>query len=258
MNWFPQIGSGSLVQLPLHRRRRWRAVSNELEGGDRIATPDAAGGVIEWKLSYKDLSDTEAASLNSLFVQSKGGYLPFAFADPIANLLAWSEDLSHPDWQSGQLTKSGGASDPAGTQRAWLISNGAAGVQALSQTVNLFGSYVACLSVWMRSDSNITATLQRDGLETGVPVGPEWKRAFLSGTGNSGSDTTTVSIAIDPGQSLTLWGLQLEAQPYPSQYKQTTGASRIYPETYFGSDEITMTSTGVGLSACEIQLVSRI
>lgn len=258
MKWFPQIGSGSLVQLPLHRRRRWRSISNELENGARIAIPDSSAGVIEWQLSYKDLSDAEAASLTTLFANSKGSFGSFVFTDPIANLLAWSEDLSRPDWQGGQLTMTSGASDPLGTRRAWTIFNGAAGTQSLNQTVSVSGDYVGCFSVWLRSDSNATATLHRDSVETTVQVGPVWKRFFLSGTGSAGADASTVSVAVNSGQTLCFWGLQFEAQPYPSQYKPTAGASRIYPETYFGSDDLTMTSTGVGLSACEIQLVSRV
>jgi hypothetical protein len=80
----------------------------------------------------------------------------------------------------------------------------------------------------------------------------------VSGAGGAGSTQSTFSIAVDAGQTIQVWGLQAEAQPYPSQYKQTTTASGIYEETYFGVDELRMTSTGPGLSACEIVLTSRV
>lgn len=258
MKWFPQTGTGSLVQLPLHRRRKWRAIANELENGEQILLPDAAAGQIEWRLSYRDLSDTEVSKLNNLFAASKGSFGSFGFADPIANLLTWSEALAHPDWQAGLLSKSSGAADPLGTQRGWTLSNGTPGSQSLSQTVGIPGDYVACFSAWLRSDSNGTAVLQRDGISTTVAVGPVWKQVFVGGPGNPGAAQSTVSLALSAGQSLDVWGLQLEAQPYASQYKPTAGASRIYEETYFGADELIVTSTGPGLSSCELTLLSRI
>ncbi len=36
MNWFPQIGAGSVAQFPLTRSRQWRAIANILESGERI------------------------------------------------------------------------------------------------------------------------------------------------------------------------------------------------------------------------------
>ena len=31
MNWFPQIGAGSVAQFPVTRSRKWRAITNSLE-----------------------------------------------------------------------------------------------------------------------------------------------------------------------------------------------------------------------------------
>src|SRR5947209_5981276 len=132
MNWIPQIGAGSVAQFPLQRRRRWRTIVNELENGERIALPDVEAGRIEWRLSYRDLTDSETSRLRALFVGSRGTYGAFSFVDPLANLLGWSEDLSHPDWQSGLLTVASGAVDPVGTQTASTISNGTPGSQVLS------------------------------------------------------------------------------------------------------------------------------
>src|SRR5439155_8668845 len=135
MNWFPQIGGGSLAQLPLNRKSKWRSISNDLENGEWIGLPDAPASRVEWRLSYRDLNDDEAARLKALFVASKGSAGSFGFADPLANLFAWSEDLSKPDWQPGLLNVTQRATDPIGTERAWTIVNGSAGVQTLSQTI---------------------------------------------------------------------------------------------------------------------------
>ena len=112
MNWCPQIGGGSIAQFPVRRRRTWHSIANDLENGERISLPDLPSGRIEWRLSYRDLSDEEAASLRTLFIASKGSFNAFAFADPLANLLAWSEDLTQPDWQAGLLNLVSGAGDP--------------------------------------------------------------------------------------------------------------------------------------------------
>jgi len=50
----------------------------------------------------------------------------------------------------------------------------------------------------------------------------------------------------------------VEAQPYPSVYRQTSAAEGIYAETYFENDELKITSTSPGLSSCEISLMSRV
>ena len=75
---------------------------------------------------------------------------------------------------------------------------------------------------------------------------------------SAGAAQSTFSIALPAGQTIDVWGLQVEAQPYPSAYKQTSAALGIYEETYFGDDELTITSTSLGLSSCEINLMSRV
>ncbi|MDP9169791.1 MAG: hypothetical protein M3N54_04180, partial [Acidobacteriota bacterium] len=175
MSWFPQVGQGSLTQFPLTKARSWRAIRNELEAGERIMLPDAAGGGVTWSLSYKDLSDDEAARLRDLFTAMQGSYGAFGFADPLANLLAWSEDLRRPDWQMGLLTAAGATADPTGTQRAWTLTNGSAGDQELSQTVGLPGEYVTCFSVWLRTDVPVQITVQRDAVQANATIGPLWR-----------------------------------------------------------------------------------
>lgn len=258
MNWCPQIGGGSIAQFPVRRRRTWHSIANDLENGERISLPDLPSGRIEWRLSYRDLSDEEAASLRTLFIASKGSFNAFAFADPLANLLAWSEDLTQPDWQAGLLNLVSGAGDPEGTQKAWTISNSSPGTQSLSHAVGIPGEYVACFSAWIRSATAGQVTLQRDAVQAVSTIGPAWKQVFVSGAGIAGASHSVASLALAAGQTLDVWGLQFEAQPYSSQYKPTAEVTGIYPETYFAKDELTMTSTGAGLTDCEITLISRV
>ncbi len=258
MSWFPQIGAGSVAQFPLRRTRTWRSIANQMESGERILLPDAAAGQIEWRLSFTELTDAETARINDFFASAEGVFRPFLFIDPLANLLGWSEDFSRPDWQAGLLQIVAGVTDPLGTQRAASVTNPGAGAQALAQTIAAPGDYVTCFSIWIRSDAEGTVMLSRDERTVTAAAGPVWRRFFVSDVGNAGSAQSTFSVILAAGQTVDIWGLQAEAQPYPSQYKPASAAAGIYAETYFGSDELRITSTGAGFSSCEIDLVSRI
>src|SRR3954462_380397 len=172
MNWFPQIGAGAVAQFPLQRSRQWRAIANVMESGELISLPDRKGGQIGWRLSYQELTDAEIAKLTALFEAAGGEASSFGFVDPFANLLGWSEDLSKPDWQRGQLTATAGVSDPVGTQRAWAVGNANGAEQALSQTLGVPGDYTVCFSVYVRADSAGTIGMSRDQTRINIPVGP--------------------------------------------------------------------------------------
>jgi hypothetical protein len=258
MSFYPQIASGAIAQFPVRRARQWRAITNELESGEQILLADADGGHIGWDLSYVDLSDAEATAMKNLFAACSGSYAWFTFIDPMANLLGWSEDLTRSDWQSGLLTTSYGANDPLGTQRASTLVNGRPGAQSLVQSVSIPGDYAACLSAWVRSDVGGNITLQRDNTQSTVTVASSWARVYLSAPGVSGIPQSTFSISLHAGQSIDIWGLQVEAQPYPSPYKQTFAAHGIYDETYFANDDLTVTSAAPGLFSCAVQLISRV
>jgi len=258
MSWYPQIGSGSVVQFPVTRSRRWRAITNNLEDGEFISLPDTTAGQIQWKLSYQDLTNAEIQNIGNLFAASQGEFGAFTFIDPLANLLGWSESLSQSSWQLGLLQTAAGVTDPLGTLRASSVTNPAAGPQTILQTLGVSGGYVACFSAYLRSDAVGTVTLQRDGTQVTVSVGPAWKRAYISGLGTSGAAQSSFSIELAAGQTIDVWGMQVEAQPYASAYKQTSAALGIYEETYFADDELKITSTAVGLSSCAITLTSRV
>ena len=188
------------------------------------------------------------------FQSSQGCYGTFGFIDPLANLLGWTEDLLRPDWQTGLMSVTRGVNDPQGQQRAWAVINATPGEQQLIQTLGIPGSYVTCFSAWVRSDATGQISLKRDDTRMTGAIGPQWRRIFIGGTGTDGASSSSFSIAVTPGQSVQTFGLQVEVQPYPSQYKPSTAATGIYEETYFAADELTMTNTGPGFSACELKL----
>jgi hypothetical protein len=187
MSFFPQIGAGSVAQFPVSRSRRWRAIVNQMEDGEVIMLPDAAAGQIQWKLSYQDLVAAEVQSLSALFTASQGEFAAFTFVDPLANLLGWSESLSQSAWQLGLLQTATGVTDPLGTQRAWSLTNPSGGTQSLQQSLGVSGDYVACFSVYLRSNMAGAVTLKRDTAALAVTLGAAWQRVFVNGTGVGGA-----------------------------------------------------------------------
>jgi len=257
MNWYPQLGSGSIAQFPLGRTRKWRAITNWLENDERVVLGDAASREIEWKLSYQELSDAEAAGLTNLFAASQGGFGAFGFIDPTANLLGASGDLTQAGWNAGLLTVNGGAGDPMGGTAGWTLANNGPAEQSLQQTLGVPDAYTVCFSVWLWSSAGATVTLARDGIQKTFAAGPKWTRRFVGGSEGTGTGASVFSISVTAGQSIRVWGPQVEAQPYPSQYKPTAAASGIYEETYFSNDEMKVTCTAPGVSSCDVTLVSR-
>ena len=214
MNWYPQIGAGSIAQLPVTRSRKWRAIANDLESSERIMLPDTFAGEIQWKLSYQDLSNAEIQNLSDLFTASQGEFGAFTFIDPLANLLGWSENLLQPAWQLGLLETAAGATDPLGTQRALVVANSSPGAQALQQTLGVPGSYVACFSAYLRSSVAGTVTMQRDGTHITVGVGPAWKRVYVNGLGTSGAAQSTFSRSDSQrGRRSTFGGCRWKCNP---------------------------------------------
>jgi hypothetical protein len=258
MNWFPQVGSGAMAQYPLHRGRQWRAIANVLESGETITLGDAKGGWIEWRLRYEELTDAEVAKLTAFFAATRGEAGSFGFVDPFANLLGWSEDLSKPDWQKGLLTVTGGFTDPKGMQRAWSVQNASGAEQPLSQTLSIPGEYTACFSVFVRSESAGTLGIARDSNRTNVPVGPQWKRIQISGAGGAGATQSTFSLVLAAGSTVRVFGPQVEVQPWPSIYRTSGAAAGILEETRFSGGELKVVNTAPGLSACQVNLISRV
>ncbi len=258
MNWFPQLASGAMAQYPLHRSRQWRAISNTLESGETITLGDAPGGSIAWRLRYQELTDAEVTALTGFFQTSRAEARSFGFVDPFANLLGWSEDLSKPDWQKGLLAVSGGLSDPLGAQRAWNAQNGNGAEQSLSQTLAIPGEYTVCFSAYVRSDSACTVGIARDSKRVNVPSGPQWKRIQVSGPGVAGAAESTFSIVLAAGSTVRVFGLQVEAQPWPSIYRRTEAAAGILEDTRFQGGELKVVHTAPGLSACQVNLISRV
>lgn len=226
---YPQLSTGALAQFPVAKRRRARTVVNAGANGSRVAYRDDAGGVVEWRLSYHNLSDAELAALQAFHAAAEGSLNGFTFVDPTANLLAWSEDLNNAAWsRDAMLTAAAGTA-------CWYLTNSGAAPQSIAQTLSAPDQYLYCFSVLVRSDQATAVSLSIDGARQTFPVGNTWTRVWMARQG------ATFGIEIPASASIDVSGPQVEAQPAPSQYKiSTTGG--VYENARLRDDAFCFTT----------------
>ena len=252
---YPQLWSGALAQFPVRKQQRQRTVVNTAEDGSAIKLADPNGATTEWTLSYAGLTDSERAALEGFFESAEGSLNSFTFPDPTANLLAWSDELANTVWQAGPLLGlSGAVADPAGGTLAWKIVNSGAGTQSLTQTLQAPAGYGYCLSVYLRADQAVIATLLAGALQAQATVTTVWKRAVFRMTGDPTASSIAFGIQLPAGGKVYVYGLQVEAQPAASEYKSSTSGG-IYTNARLTNDTLTMTTTGPGQHACTVKII---
>jgi len=257
MLYFPQLATGATAQYPLVKRRVFRTVSNPLADGRALTLADFAAGRVVWELTYRGLADVERAALESLFEQAEGRLKTFTFVDPVANLFQWSERLSEPVWDKDpMLVLTEGQPDPEGTFRATRVANSASTAQEIVQMLVAPGWYHYCFSLYVRSDTPgelalVRATADSQAQEKVVTT-PTWRRVWLSSRPVTTADRVRFGLRLNGGVSADVWGLQVEAQVYPSAYKATAAQGGVYPTARFDSDTLSMTADGPGQYSCRI------
>lgn len=88
------------------------------------------------------------------------------------------------------------------------------------------------------------------------PVGPQWKRVIISGQAVSSADEYEVGIELPPGEEITLFGFQLEAQPTPSGYKMNLDTTGVHTRCRFLDDEIVWRIEDVDSNRTTLRVVS--
>lgn len=261
MLFFPQLLSGNVSQYPLRRTRHVRTVVNELAdgGSTRLGDPDLVS--LEWALELSFLDDQEWAALETLFDQTEGRLAAFTFMDPGDNLLTWSENLTETAWQKGALVElAENVADPVGETRATRITNGAATPQGLSQTLEVFSGFHYCLSAYLRSDQPMTIQLQRSSGSASasdlVEASTSWRRVMSSGTLGGSDESLSFGIELPVSSALDVFGLQVEAQLGPSEYKKTTARGGVHSKARFLNDSLTGTATGPGQHSAKLHIRS--
>jgi hypothetical protein len=255
--YFPQLSSGATGQFPIARQRSARTVVNESWQGYQVKLADPAAAVTEWHLSFDELTDQELAALEALFQAVEGSLTPFTFLDPVDNLLAWSQQQNQAVWQADPLlTLTAGVADPMGGTAAYQVSNPTAATLTLQQSINAPASLDYCLSLYARSDESTQVWLVRGSATTAQAIGPQWTRLTSAGQLQDTADSINFGIALDPGATLDVFGIQAEAQTTASMYKQTAETGGVYPNARFQTDTLTITTVGPGRYSCELDIVN--
>lgn len=258
---FPQLATGASSLYPLKKTTRQRSVVNTLGDGTRDvhADPDAAN--LGWELHAKGLTAAEWSAIEALFQAASGMWQPFTFLDPAGNLLADSENFNGPAWTNGALIDlAAGASDPFGTIRATGVTNAGGGTQAVEQALAIPGNFQYCLSAWACSNSGTSVTLSIAAAGASATktfaLGTQWTRISLAA--NLGQNTTPVTFGaqLPAGGTVQLFGIQVEAQPGASDYKQTGATGGVYTNARFGSDTLTVTAQGTDVYDAVVQIVN--
>jgi hypothetical protein len=258
---FPQISTGASALYPLTKTSRQRSVVNTLGDGstDVYADPNAAS--LGWELQATGLTAAEWGAIETLFGATSGMWQPFTFLDPVGNLIAESESFGASAWTNGALIDlTAGATDPLGTTRATAVTNASEATAGVVQTLAIPGDFQYCLSIWARTDSgtNVTLSISTSGgsaTKTFTP-GTQWARVSMAANLAQATSSVTFAAQMIGGGSIVIFGMQVEAQWGPSDYKQTGATGGVYANARFGEDKITVTAQGTDVYDAVIRIVN--
>ena len=264
---FPQLSTGASAQYPIVKRRSERTILNLSEDGRITTLGDPNAKQLHWDLTFEGLTDQEMLGIAAFFQLCEGPLQPFLFLDATQNLFAYSEDYTQPAWvYNPLLTLTTGIDDPFGTNRASRLTNTSQAVLTITQTVGVPGSVECALSAYLRSGPGMTVAdsvpmTRTDGstiaIQTVQPDGL-WQRFSLSTLfASSISTSCDFSIGVPSGASLDLFGLQVDAQPLPGKYVQSTSETGVFPEARFESNSVSVISTGPGQSSLKVSVMSK-
>lgn len=252
--FFPQLLSGALAQYPIEKKTEFRSVVNVMPDGTVWAFEDPGATRSTWQLSYVELEQADITALQSHFAACRGPIFPFTFIDPTANMLAQSSDLTATPWivDSG-LVLQANAADPLGGSAGFSVTNIGQAPLAIKQVLSVPANYQYCFSLYAFSSGGATVTLSRTGVvatdDSAHYVGNSWTRLVSSGRLNEASSQISFAATMQPGQQVTLFGLQAEAQSAPSRYMATTQRGGVYSKAHWASSDFPVVAQSPGLYA---------
>lgn len=249
--YFPQLSSGALAQYPIQKVRIVPTVKNVMLDGNMLlytglnSNPGASR--MMWELSYAGLGQGDAEALQLHFAACLGPLRAFTFIDPTNNMLVSSGDFTNTCWQKGAIQVMSGVADPAGGAQGAVLTNTSQASQQVVQTLAIPANYQYCLSAYVLSAQATSIVLTRTGSTASdaksLSVGPNWTRVVSSGRLNDAGTTLTAGLTLAPGQQVTIYGMQLEAQQQPSGYRRTGQEGGVYPRAHWATDELAITAT---------------
>ena len=246
---FPQLASGSAAMYPVLRKNLTRTVVNLLSDGSAVIFADPDGASREWELRPAGLTLQESTAIETLFQAASGGLTTFTFLDPAGNLLRRSEEFGAAEWDNGPLIQLTPAiTDPLGTTRGTRAINSGSAAGAVAQTLPIPGNFRYALSVWAKTTGGsgvaLFATTTGGSATRSFALSTQWKRVSLRIELGQNTESVTCGAELEPGASVDLFGMQLEAAPGVSDYKKTNAESGVYAKARFTDDELAVTARG--------------
>lgn len=257
---FPQLTSGAVAQLPFLRDSYYRTNLNRLPDGSEVRSSDEEASSRVWRLELKDLSDSEAATIESLFEAAEGRLQSFTFLDPADNLLAWSEDFARSCWLRGATIQGQSeVADPLGGTSATRLTNAGQSAQELSQRLQVPGEFQYCFSIFARAASPCVVTLSMSAglarLVTAHVVDSTWERITIAGVAGPG-EGVTYALEVEPGSAVEIFGAQVDAQPAASPYRKTRSRGGVYPNTRFAEDSVIRQAQAPNRNGTVVRMIS--
>lgn len=235
--YFPVLLSRAQVQYPVQKALEYRLAEAESPGGNVWrGLPDGPASR-RWVLRFEDLTDGEADALASFYELCEGGWRSFSFADPMTNLLRWSEDLGNNAWgKSAGLTittLSGSGGEPAEFQ----VMNPNATAGQVWQELDLAPGVAVCFSCEVRGGG---LWLRVGGAELKMAASGDWMRRFITAVSTGGAQR--VELELEAGGSAQVRRIQAETQLAPSQYQGTYESGGIHPRARFADGGLRIVS----------------
>lgn len=258
---FPQLITGAASLYPLTKQTSLRTVVNTLADGRTVVFSDPDAAETAWEMRAQGLTAAEWNAIQTLFQAVSGQWQTFTLLDPAGNLLEQSENFSSGAWTNGALLQlTPGATDPLGTTRATQVVNAGQAAEAVAQTLSVPGDFQYVLSVWARTNVGSTVTLAASTTGANAlrnfALAAQWQRIALPVKLAQSTGTVTFGAQLDPGGSVDLFGMQVEAQLAPADYKKTAAAGGVYSKARFAADAFTVTAQSTDVYDAVVRIVS--
>lgn len=246
-HYYPHLNEGIAAQFPIRRTTRYRTVVNANDLTTNLRTADPGARRIAWWLRYQGLADNEMASLQNFFRTVRGPLDSFVFLDPEANLLAHSENLTEPVWQStAGLSVTLAPVSPVEAEQAFRLTSAPGQTAQIYQAINANASYRWALSMYARAVAGDSLTLflrSANGEQSSThTLESQWKRFHFGGQFWSSGTGVEVGLQLSGGASADVTAIQLETQCAPSRYKRSGSHGGIYPDARFAQDSVRFTT----------------
>jgi len=204
------------------------------------------------------LTEEELDRLRQLISESRGAAGGFTFIDPWSNMLGYSEDLGAGAWHSSAFSEVVRVNPGEPGDAIHSIRSLSPSAEGIEQVVLLGGVGVFCLSCEVRSDGLAAGRIALQSTtqiaETGFTTGPAWRSVRVVGAFSQPIEELRAVIAVGPGESLLVRGIELDYQATPSPYKPSYGAGGVYLGARIIEEEYVETLRGQGWFDCDLEV----